>query len=204
LKCRRMTKLRVNKRILILCEGATEYIYAKSLQMELPRELQRSVAIEIFYQTQNDPKSLVQEAHKRARNAIKERNAYDAVWLFFDNDRWPQLNEAFDLIHKYSFRIAYTSICLEHWFILHFEHTGRAFNDGEEAMRYLNRLWPAYHKTKVNAYTVLKDRLATAIERAELINRNQDHEGLAIHEHNPYFTVQDLIRFFDELKNIDE
>lgn len=194
-----MAKLRINKRILILCEGATEYIYAKSLQMELPRELQRSVAIEIFYQTQNDPKSLVQEAHKRERNANKERNAYDIVWLFFDNDNWPQLGEAFALINKYGFRIAYTSICIEHWFILHFEHCGRAFNNGEEVIRHLNRLWPQYHKTKINAFAALKDRLATAIERANLINRTQGNSEAPVHERNPYFTVQDLVSFFEEL-----
>jgi hypothetical protein len=194
-----MATLRINKRILILCEGATEYIYAKSLQMELPRDLQRSVAIEIFYQTQNDPKSLVQEAHRRERNAIKERNAYDTIWLFFDNDNWPQLGEAFTLIYKYGYRIAYTSICIEHWFILHFEHTGRSFNNGEEAVRYLNRLWPQYHKTKVNAFAVLKDRLEAAIERANIINQNQE-AGVAIHERNPYFTLQELISFFKQLK----
>jgi RloB-like protein len=194
-----MATLRINKRILILCEGATEYIYAKSLQMELPRDLQRSVSIEIFYQTQNDPKSLVQEAHRRQRNSAKERNPYDNVWLFFDNDNWPQLEEAFELIARYHFNYAYSSICMEHWFILHFEHCGRSFANGEEALRYLHRLWPAYHKTKVNAYKELKERLAAAIERANTISRNQDEE-LRIHERNPYFTVHDLIRFFDELK----
>jgi hypothetical protein len=194
-----MARLRINKRILILCEGATEYIYAKSLQMELPRDLQRSVAIEIFYQTENDPKSLVQEAHKKERNAIKERNAYDTIWLFFDNDNWPQLGEAFALINKYGFRIAYTSICIEHWFILHFENTGRAFGNAEQALRYLNKLWPQYHKTKVNAYAVLNDRLEAAIERANIINQNQE-AGVALHERNPYFTVQELISFFKQLK----
>jgi RloB-like protein len=194
-----MSGLRINKRILILCEGATEYIYAKSLQMELPRDLQRSVAIEIFYQTQNDPKSLTQEAHRRQRNSVKERNPYDDVWLFFDNDNWPQLAEAFELISKYGFRIAYTSICLEHWFILHFEHCGRSFPNGDQALNYLNRLWPAYHKTKINAYKELKERLAAAIDRANTINRNQNEE-IQVHERNPYFTVHELIRFFDELK----
>jgi len=194
-----MTRLRVNKRILILCEGMTEYIYARSLQMELPRDLQRSVSIEVFYQNQHDPKSLALEARKRVRSAVKERNAYDTVWLFFDNDRWPQLKEAFDLIAKDHFRIAYTAICIEHWFILHFENCGRAFNNADEALKYLNRLWPAYHKTRTNAYRELKIQLATAIERANVINRNQDN-GILLHERNPYFSVHELIDFFEELK----
>jgi hypothetical protein len=194
-----MAGLRINQRILILCEGVTEYIYAKSLQMELPRNLQRSISIEIDYQSQNDPKSLVTEARKRIRNAIKERNAYDTVWLFFDKDRWQALRETFELIRKDGVKIAYTSICIEHWFILHFENCGRAFATGEAAIRYLNRLWPKYHKTKVNAYKELRDRLQNAIERANTIVRNQD-TAIAAHDRNPYFTIQELIEFFDELK----
>jgi hypothetical protein len=198
-----MTRRRVNKRILILCEGMTEYIYARSLQMELPRDLQRSVAIEIFYQNQNDPKSLALEARKRVRTAANERNAYDTVWLFFDNDRWPQLSEAFDIINKENYHIAYTSICIEHWFILHFEHCGKAFQSGEEARRYLNKLWPQYHKTRTNAYKELKDRLEAAIERANAINKNKEAD-IPVHERNPYFTLQGLISFFEHLKIEDQ
>ena len=194
-----MTKLRLNERILILCEGATEYLYAKSLQMELPRNLQRSVSIEIYFQSQNDPKSLVSEARRRERAAQSERNPYDTIWVFFDNDRWPQLAQAFELIERFGYRAAYSSMCIEHWFILHFEQCGRAFANGEEATRYLKALWPAYHKTKVNAYYELRAQLQDAISRAIMVNQHQDNE-LPIHRRNPYFTVQELVDFFEQLK----
>lgn len=61
-----------NKRILILCEGVTEYLYAKSLQSELPRNLQRSISIEIDYNSKNDPKSLAEEARRRKSQKRKE------------------------------------------------------------------------------------------------------------------------------------
>jgi len=141
----------------------TEYLYAKSLQMEVPRSLQRSISIEIFFQNPNDPRSLIQEAKRRERVAHKEHNAYDAIWLFFDNDRWPQLDEAFSLIQQYNYRIAYSCMCIEHWFILHFEQCGRAFVNGDEAAHYLKKLWPTYHKTKINPYRELKDRLQTPL-----------------------------------------
>ncbi|SEO09016.1 RloB-like protein [Mucilaginibacter gossypiicola] len=194
-----MMRLRLNERILILCEGTTEYLYARSLQMELPRSLQRAVSIEIFFQSQNDPKSLVSEARRRERAAQSERNPYDTIWVFFDNDRWPQLSQAFELIERYGYRAAYSSMCIEHWFILHFEQCGRAFANGEEAIRYLRNLWPAYHKTKVNAYHELRERLNTALNNAVRINQNQD-DTLPIHRRNPYFTVQELVDFFEQLK----
>jgi len=197
-----MRKPRLNKRILILCEGMTEYIYARSLQMELPRALQRSVSVEIFYPDQNDPKSLAMEARRKVHEATRDRNPFDHVWLFFDHDNWPQLADAFRIIERERYNIAYTSICIEHWFILHFEHCGRAFRTGEEALRYLNRLWPEYHKTRTNAYKELKDRLELAIERANMLNRN-GLVDLQPEERNPYFTLQALIGFFNELKQED-
>ncbi|MBI1184284.1 hypothetical protein GC194_08425 [bacterium] len=189
-----------NKRILILCEGVTEYLYAKSLQNELPRNLQRSIAIEIDYNSRNDPKSLAVEGRKRKRKAKKERNSYDAVWLFFDHDNWPQLEAAFKIVNTEGFCIAYSAMCIEHWFILHFENCGRSFHDGAEALRFLKTKWPEYHKTRLKHYELLKDDLETAIERAKTLRKNIQTD-LPAHERNPYFTIDKLIDFFNDLKN---
>jgi hypothetical protein len=194
-----MSKGKVNKRILILCEGVTEYLYAKSLQMELPRSLQRSISVEIYHQTQNDPKSLLSEAKRRVKTAKKEGNSYDQIWLFFDNDNWPQLAEVFNHLNKEQFQFAYSSLCFEHWVILHFENCGKAFSSGEETIKHLKRYWPEYHKTKSNIYKELRDKLGVAIERAKSICKNSC-PGDALHKKNPYFTVQLLINYFDELK----
>ena len=188
-----------NKRILILCEGVTEYLYAKSLQSELPRNLQRSISIEIDYNSRNDPKSLAEEARKRKRKARKERNSYDTVWLFFDHDNWPQLEAAFRIINTEGFCIAYSAMCIEHWFILHFENCGRSFQDGTEALRFLKTKWPEYHKTKLKHYEILKDDLGTAIDRANTLRRNVQTD-LPKHQRNPYFTIDKLIDFFEEFK----
>jgi hypothetical protein len=188
-----------NKRILILCEGVTEYLYAKSLQSELPRNLQRSISIEIDYNSQNDPKSLAEEARKRKSKAIKERNSFDSIWLFFDHDNWPQLEAAFRIVDSEGFCIAYSAICIEHWFILHFENCGRSFQDGAEALRFLKTKWPEYHKTKLKHYQLLKNYLDTAIERAKTLRRNVQTD-LPKYQRNPYFTIDKLIDFFNHLK----
>lgn len=188
-----------NKRILILCEGVTEYLYAKSLQSELPRTLQRSISIDIDYDSKNDPKSLAEEARKRKKKAKNDRNAYDSIWLFFDNDNWPQLEAAFRIIYSEDFCIAYSSMCMEHWFILHFENCGRSFQDGVEALRYLKTRWPEYHKTKLKHYHLLKGDLNYAIERAKTLRSNVQTE-LPRHQRNPYFTIDQLINFFSEFE----
>ncbi|MEZ4850273.1 MAG: RloB family protein [Bacteroidia bacterium] len=189
-----------NKRILILCEGVTEYLYAKALQNQLPRSLQRSVNIEIDFNSRNDPHSLAKEAGKRKKKAKKENNPYDSIWLFFDNDNWSQLESAFKIIETEKFCIAYSSMCIEHWFILHFEDCGRAFQNGGEAITYLKNHWPNYHKTKLKHYLLLKEQLPTAMKRAK-IRRKNIQPDFPKHTRNPYFTVDKLIEFF---KNILE
>lgn len=189
-----------NKRILILCEGMTEYLYAKSLQNELPRNLQRSISIEIDYNSKNDPRSLAEEAVRRKRKARNDRNSFDSVWLFFDHDNWPQLEAAFKIVDSEGFCIAYSAMCIEHWFILHFENCGRSFQDGTEALRYLLTKWPEYHKTKLKHYEILKENLETAINRAKALRRNSQID-VPKYQRNPYFTIDKLIAFFNDLSN---
>ena len=190
---------KLNKRILILCEGLTEYFYAKALQSELPRSLQRSIAIEIIFNSNNDPRSLATEAKIRKRRAKEERNPYDAIWIFFDNDNWPKLETAFKIIESEKISIAYSSLCIEHWFILHFEDCGRSFQKGTEALNHLKTKWPAYHKTKINHYQEIKHNLEAAIQRAKVLRKTVQLDQ-PIHRRNPYFTIDKLIDFFRGLE----
>lgn len=182
---------------MILCEGVTEKLYATSLRSDLPRNLQRSISVEIAVGDLQDPLHLMKEAIAKRKKASKEKNPYEAIWLFFDHDNWPQLREALSLMEREGFEIAITALCLEHWFILHFEECGRPFQEGKHVVRYLKRFWPAYHKTKQNHYVLLKDNLETAIQRAEGINKRQLE--LPLVARNPYCSVPELIRYFRSL-----
>lgn len=188
----------INKRILILCEGVTEYLYSKSLQASLSRERQRMVTIEVIQHKQNDPRSLVKEAKKKVIKAQREKNAYDCVWLFFDHDNSPHLAEAFEICSQEGFNLAYSAISLEFWFILHFEDSGRLFRDGEECLRYLMRLWPKYHKTKLNHFAQLTGSMDDAIVRAERLEKK--YAGRITSESNPYTSVHQMIAFFRSLE----
>ncbi|MES2652971.1 MAG: RloB family protein [Bacteroidota bacterium] len=186
-----------NKRILILCEGMTEYLYAKSLQNQLPREKRRLLNIEIGQSQQNDPLSIVKEAERKVKTAEKERNKYDAVWLFFDHDNWPQLKEALERAERVGFNLAFTAISIEYWFILHFEDCGRAFANGDECLKYLKKYWPNYHKTKINHFVELMDKIDIAIERAERLEKR--NALIEIIDAQPYTSVHLLVSFFKTL-----
>lgn len=187
-----------NKRVLVLCEGVTEEVYAKALRTAfLPRHVQRTVTIDVVRHKKNDPLNLIAEAIDRVKSAKKERIPYDYVWLFFDDDNSPHLPEVMDRVEKHGFNLAFTSICIENWFILHLEECGRAFANGEECEKYLKRSWPNFHKTKVNHFTELREHLETAIHHAKRLEiRN---EGISILQAKPYTSVHKLVDFFNKL-----
>lgn len=182
---------------MILCEGVTEQLYATSLRSELGRNQQRSIAVEISVGNKWDPLNLVKEAIAKNKKARKEKNRYHTIWLFFDHDNWTQLRDAFRLIEREDFQFAFTSLCIEHWFILHFEDNGRAFQEGDQAKRHLQGLWAEYHKTKVNHFQKLKPKLELAIVRADRTNKRQ--EDLQIFERNPFCSIPDMIAYFRSL-----
>lgn len=194
--------LKPGKRILIFCEGMTEYLYATSLKRELSRAVQRGIQIDIDHHADGNPLTMVTTAIRKEKLAIKEKTPYNAIWLFFDHDNNPWLSKAFRMIRKNKFRIAYSAICIEHWFILHLENCNRAFQTPKQALKHLQEIWPAYHKTKSKHYDYLKDRLPRAIKRAKTIRHNAD-KSLPIERHNPYFSVDKLVGFFVESGKAD-
>lgn len=195
-----MGRRRSYKRILILCEGFTEDVYAKTLRAQLPRDKQRMISVEIVRHKQNDPSSLLSEARKRSLAAKREKNAYDTIWLFFDHDNSPHLEKVFEGIEKEQFEIAYSSICIEHWFILHFEDCGRNFGNAEATVKHLKNLWPSYHKTKVNHFNELKPNLKVAISRAEQLCKEKEKD-YPILNRQPYTTIHRLVAFFRNLND---
>jgi hypothetical protein len=193
-----MSLRKPNKRILILCEGVTEQLYATSLRFDLPRSQQRSISVDIVKGGEQNPLHLFKEAMAKRKKAQKEKNPYDSIWLFFDHDNWPQLQEALHKMEKEGFKLAYTALCLEHWFILHYQDCGRAFQKGEEVVGHLKKFWTNYHKTKLNHYALLRDMMEEAMERANRINLRQ--QEVPLFQRNPYCTIPDLIAYFRSLE----
>ena len=121
------------------------------------------------------------------------------IWIFFDNDNHPKLKEAFDIIEAEGFKFAYSSISIEHWFILHFEDCGRAFRDSKEAIKYLKKHWPEYHKTKINHYALTVDKYSAAKERA-IRSRAKYRTESGMNTYNPYTNVDELVDFIKSKK----
>lgn len=181
----------------MMCEGVTEERYVKSMiRRLLCRPRRRGIKVTTAGK-KSDPKSLVFEAHKIVKRARRDKVPYDSVWIILDNDNEPGLEKALQLCKEREFRVALSSIAIEHWFILHFEQCGRAHQNPEEAYRYLKRLWPDYHKTKLNHFDELYSHLGRALDNARQINKQSLSKDR--HLRNPYTTIPDLVEWIDNL-----
>jgi hypothetical protein len=196
---------RAGQHILIIPEGWCEYNYAQALKHSLPRNKQRSISVEMPKpNNENSAFQLLDKAEVMIKKARRDKNPYDAVWIFFDNDNQPNLAAFFQKQSNTSVRIAYSSMCIEHWFIIHFENNRQAYQNGHQALQRIETLWKqnfnqSYHKTKVNHFEKLKGYLTTAMERADTITQQAIADETPLFNRNPFFTIQEFIQFFHSL-----
>jgi RloB-like protein len=188
------------KSVLILCEGLTEKQYLQSIKNTLPRNKQRGIKIDIECYKKRDPKNLVIEASRRKHKAKKEGVAYQNVWVVFDHDNLPDRDVAFRQAMKEKIQIAFTSISIEVWFLMHFKPLVLFFTNGDSAKRHLaqNHI-PNYQPGKTNIWDHLGlKRTNDAIINAKQIRIIKEHEiqsGANIWDLNPYTTLDKLVEF---------
>ena len=196
---------RAGKHILIIPEGWCEYNYSQSLKYSLPRDKQRSVSVEMPKpNNENSASQLLDKAEIMIRKARRDNNPYDKVWIFFDNDNQPNLTPFFHRLNNTPVQIAYSSICIEHWFVIHFEDNRQAYQNAHQALQCIETLWQnqfnqPYHKTKINHFDKLMERIPTAMNRANAIIQQAEADEITIANRNPYFTIQNFIQFFQNL-----
>jgi hypothetical protein len=196
---------RAGQHILVIPEGWCEYNYAQALKESLQKDKQRSISVEMPKPNyKNSALQLLDKAEKMIKKAKRDKNPYDAVWIFFDNDNQPNLAAFFQKQSNTSVRIAYSSICIEHWFIIHFENNRQVYQNAHQALQRIETLWQqnfnqSYHKTKVNHFEKLKVYLTTAMERAYTITQQAIADETPLFNRNPFFTIQEFIQFFQSL-----
>jgi hypothetical protein len=187
-------------RILILCEGdQSEPNYFKGIK-QFEREGLRNIAleVEIGKTEKNTPFELVQEIVKKQKDEKKKRNAYDELWVVFDKDGHPKMNETFQAAKKEGVKIAFSSISFEFWILLHFEKTTKAFSKCDQLITYIESQnhMKEYEKNLTDVYNKTKDKLEIAFHNAEFV-RNQmktANSGANVFTLNTYTNVDDLVK----------
>lgn len=154
----------------------------------------------------------VNDSHK-AWNSMPEteRTKYDERWLVFDADGREDFAEGIQLACRLGFHVAYSNMCIEYWFMLHFyDHSGEPIpmignSHSEAQIREINKFIKKYNKkakTSVREYSVgnkkveedffdlmlaidpvtHKRRIVSAFERAKSIYDNKKANGAQMRE----------------------
>ena len=110
-KPRKVSLRKIRERILILCEGAkTEPNYFAGIKSDKSLDNQLTgLRIEIYDTKYNTALELVREAVDLKKEATKESNSYDSVWVVVDLDGYAKHPDAFHLAKKNKVKIAFFS-----------------------------------------------------------------------------------------------
>lgn len=207
-------------RIYIVCEGTnTEPNYFNEIAQE-DRVFER-LAITIYPSEEERDKGLDNQGESiktDAKNLVKIAREYgrdyDEVWVVFDKDGYTKHEEAFENAQKPEkgekiVNIAFSSIAIEHWILLHYEQNKTAFNKSRDVIKYLSDEDYFVEDPKdenILIYSQLQEKTETAIQNAAWLRREMETELLAndgkIYELNPQVTVDELVRKLLNFKHV--
>lgn len=168
---------------LIVCEGQkTEPAYFEAFR--LPSAQVRIVG------TGSNTKSLVELAIRLKEREDEERDQY---WCVFDHDSFPpeQFNSALQRARANGFQVAYSNVCFEIWYLLHFDYHDSALDRSLYWPKLSAYLGWAYEKNSRLIYETLLPRQETALRNAQrLLGQYSPHHP---EKDNPCTTVHLLV-----------
>lgn len=193
-------KRQLLKRVLILCEGETEKYYLDAFKASLKREVQRTIDVNILQANFSEPSGIVKEAIKKQNLAKIDKQPYDTIWLVFDDDSRPNLKQIFAEAKRNNFSIAFSSISIEFWFLLHFERTAHEFNSTSSAIKHLKKYLPKYCKTDADIFNDIKEKYAEqALPNAAWLKREKTVTNMYnAWDTKPITTMDELTNSFNE------
>lgn len=198
---RRFETRKPRDRILILCEGKkTEPKYFKGLKADRDR-VSGDLTLDILDSDMTSAVELVEEAKRLIKQAKREDNPYAEVWIVVDRDSYPRHATAFSNardVNNPSIHIAFSSICFEYWYLLHFAYTARSFAKADTLISHLKKKHMTGYRKSGDYYDDLKEMTDTAIKHARQLRRTHlkpdIDAGKKPYELKPYTDVDKLVR----------
>jgi hypothetical protein len=189
------------KRGLILCEGESEENYFKGLitQDKYKRKFQ-AIDVNIFKPKDHSPVGLVNEAKNRIKEAKREKNAYDFVWVVFDKDGHAKIPEAFEIARKSTpeIKIAFSAPCFEFFILLHFEKTTKPFKKCDDVISQIHKKWFADYEKATNIFDQLLDKKTIGISNSKWLQEQVKVDiknGTRVYELSAYTDIDKLVEY---------
>lgn len=197
-------------RILIVSEGSkTEPHYFNEIRTTFRLHTANVVVTPCVSGT--SPLQVVQYAEQLFLYGDRHRHiqahAFDQVFAVFDRDDHESYfnalttAELLDRKHKNDnkenvrFKAVPSVPCFELWLLLHFENIQSPI-DRHEAVRRLKKHIPQYEKNCKETFTLTRDKLGVAYQRAEMLG----HRYSGYTEPEPYTAVGDLVKLLTLLR----
>jgi len=155
-----------------MCEGETERNYFQAIKESAAyKKALIAVNPQVLKAKHSSPEQVFDEALRREKEAKREGNPYNKIWIVIDHDYYAHRKKAYNNAKKTGFSVAFSAICFETWYLLHFVKTSKNFRDSSELIKELQKHYPTYQKAKNNDFEVLKENLGAAFTNAEWLRK---------------------------------
>lgn len=174
----------VKNKFWIYCEGEnTERDYLLGYINDIHSNSALIECIDIPSIKQNTPVSIVRRIVQDKKNARGTRLDSDKYWAVYDRE---SITKYSDSLHDSALQqaksnnidIALSNVCIELWILLHFEYTSASYDNCDELLRnsnirsHLRSIGiTSDHKSIRDIYSRIKDRVNTARQNAERLER---------------------------------
>jgi hypothetical protein len=214
---RKKADRKVKSKFWIYCEGSeTERRYLYSYIADHFKNVRLVELIGIPKIKQNTPKSLVNRVIEDKKSDKKLHT--DIYWIAYDrespakySDKLHELSLA--LAKRNNIEIALTTVCIEQWFLLHFEYSTAAYDscdsllDQSRLKHHLKKIGiDKYEKSHPNLYDKMKPKLSDAIVNSDKLTRyNNKHYNFntPIYKMNPYTDFHTLLNAIDDFLELN-
>ncbi|MFH2141523.1 MAG: RloB domain-containing protein, partial [Bacteroidota bacterium] len=138
----------------------------------------RDISVFVVKASQNEPKMILKEAVSKKEKAISEQQPYKEIWMVFDDDNRKNLKTIFEEAKSKELKIAYCSLCIECWFLMHFEKKTYIFSDAKKVKTLLKKHIPGYHETMPGVYNELLLKYEKAKLNAEWLRKQKGYQDM--------------------------
>jgi len=199
-----------NKRGIILCEGETEENYFKGLvTQDKYRRQFASISVDIFKPKDHSPLGLINKAKEKIKDAKREKNPYDFIWVVFDKDGHANIPGAFEIARANNpeIQIAFTIPCFEYYVLLHFEKTSKPFKKCDDVISQIKKeSYLVDYEKASNIFKLLEGNMKNGLTNSKwIIDKFQEDldNGERIYNLSAYSNIHDLVIFLYSLLDID-
>lgn len=203
---RKSRLLKLDSRILIICEGQSECQYFITFKKLLHDKYKlKGLEVEIYQPKYYSPMGLLKEAKKKIREAKADKLPYDKVWIVFDKDQHQNIHQVISEStgHKQKIEVGLSIISFEIWILLHFEKTKKPFHSCEELVRYLETHHIPFYKKTMSFNTIISNKINFALENAEWLEQQNSldiNNGVNIADLSIYTNINKIIEHLISLK----